>query len=164
MICNHPSVSLAVGGTRWRASEHIPGLGTSTQAQGDVRRRLQPGGWGQCLHQPDCPHPHPCVHWGGKGGPWARLRSHHPAHRSRGRHEGGRRKTAWAILSSRRLNLHESSSLRDSSEQNEREPTHTPTVGHYTAHRGFTLGYLCCICLSLIITYLCFALIRLCIL
>ena len=136
-------------------------MGTGTQGQGDIRHHLQPGGRARGVHQPDGPHQDPDVHTRGKGGPWARIRSHQSAHRCRGRHEGGRRKEARAVLASRRLNLLESSSLPDSSEQHEREPAHTPTAGHYTAHRVFTPGYLCCICRSLIITYLCFALIML---
>ena len=157
---NHLVVLFTVGRTWWPALLPVQGMGYGPQGQGDVWRRLQPGGPALSIHQWDCPQPPQSVHWDGKVGPWARVRSDHRRAWSRSHHEGGRRQEAWTILDCRQHARHGGYShfSSDSSKEHELMPAYMPTTRHCTALDGDNPGYFCFIHRSLIFTYLCFAL------
>jgi hypothetical protein len=75
IISNHLPVLFAVSGTWWPAMLLVESMGFGPLGQGDIQRRLQPGGLGLGVHQCDRAQPPHLVHIDGKAGPWARLQS-----------------------------------------------------------------------------------------
>ena len=132
------------------------GMGYGPQGQGDVRRRLQPGGPPLGVQQSLHPQPSHRVHNGGQGGPWAGVRSEHLGFRRRPCHEGGRRQEAWQVLAwrQRRRHGHYPHSLPDPSKRHGPEAAHTPTADQYTARHADFAGYYSFIRRSLFLTYL----------
>jgi hypothetical protein len=147
ITCNVLCVFLAVRVAWWLADQRVHGVRPVSQGQGEsAGQRLQPGGRGRRLHQPQhlpqaCP-----VHRGRSQAPWGRVRSHHRAPGYRPPDEVGTRQAARPVLDGQQRDrvVLCSQAERDSSKEHElllRHPHSTSAAELDADDGGFSGKY-----------------------